>query len=152
MDQEQGNDKKIMGSGLGHTGMIRRVLLLAVLAGLAHVIWGAFIPPGFSSEERVVDVPLHCGVRRVADLLQKHGIIHSAFYFRLLCSVTHTQSKLRAGEYAFPRRSGLLDVWEAIRDGKVKVHYVTIPEGYSSLQIAQALEQEGLATQADFLK
>jgi UPF0755 protein len=37
-------------------------------------------------------------------------------------------------------------------DGKVYLHRLTIPEGYNLIQIARAVETEGFASEADFLK
>jgi UPF0755 protein len=53
--------------------------------------------------------------------------------------VTRAARRLKAGEYAFPSRAPLSRVIEMIRDGRIVRHYVTVPEGMTSAQVAAIL-------------
>ncbi len=132
-------------------GKAGKVILLLGALLAAWMVWVLAVPCRFSGGEKVLDVPLHNGAGRISRFLEKEGVIRSGLWFRLLCVATHTENKLRAGEYAFPQSGNLWQVWSKIRNGQVKVHLVTIPEGFTSRQIAEALEAEHLTTQADFL-
>src|SRR6476646_11407389 len=56
------------------------------------------------------------------------------------------RSDLKAGEYLFPKRASMKDVVEAIVEGKVVQHQLTVPEGLTSEQIvARLLDNDVLA-------
>jgi len=48
---------------------------------------------------------------------------------------------LKAGEYAIPRGASIRDVVSILRSGKAVVHKVTIPEGFSVVQVLERLRR-----------
>ena len=104
----------------------------------------------FPKEGMIVQIPKGSSRVRVAELLAAKGVIRSARSFRLL-SLWHRRALL-AGEYFFDRPVTPQQVHGALVDGRVFLHTVTVPEGYTMFDIADLLEREGLATRKDFLK
>lgn len=94
--------------------------------------------PGFSS-------------RRIAKELRSAGVIRSAIAFRLW-HYLHRRQSLKAGEYLFERDANAPAVYERLVRGDIYFHTVTIPEGYTSFDIARLIEEAGLGSSQAFLK
>lgn len=132
---------------------MRRLLFVAVLILLAGAGWLAWalesplrpstptfvmLRPGFSS-------------RRIAKELRSAGVIRSAIAFRLW-HYLHRRQSLKAGEYLFEREANAPAVYERLVRGDIYFHTVTIPEGYTSFDIARLIEEAGLGSSQAFLK
>lgn len=89
--------------------------------------------------------------RKIAADLKSAGVIPSESAF-LIWHYFHRKHSLKAGEYRFEKPGAIADIHERLTRGDVYVYTVVIPEGYTMFDIAQAIEQVGLGTQADFLK
>ncbi len=123
------------------------VLLVALVAGLALAAGRQkFDSPGPLGSDKVVNIPRGSGVRDIADLLQREGVIDQWWVFVGSAMVRkargdHTQ----AGEYEFKRQASLREIIDTIVDGKVVQHKLTVPEGLTSEQIvARLMENETL--------
>jgi UPF0755 protein len=79
------------------------------------------------------------GVRAIATALEDAGVIRSEGLFVLAARLTGAGRELKAGEYEFASRASLASVLSDIREGKVVVHQVTIPEGMPSILVMEAL-------------
>jgi len=88
--------------------------------------------------------------RRIATELKRDGIIRSELAFRLW-HATHTKPTLKAGEYLFEREATLPQTYSRIAHGDIYFHVVTVPEGYTMFDIANAIEEAKLGSAADFL-
>jgi UPF0755 protein len=123
------------------------VLLLLVAAALAA--WQIYVP--LTPPEQTF-VLLHSGysTRRIAAELKKDGIIRSELAFRLWHAL-HPKPPLKAGEYLFERGATLPEVYERIARGDIYFHVVTVPEGFTIFDIANAIEAAGLGSAKDFL-
>lgn len=98
-------------------------------------------------------VLLHPGwsAHRIAAELQLAGVIRSATAFTVWHRLHHGE-KLRAGEYLFATSADTREVLERIVRGDFLVRTVTVPEGYTMFDIADAVEEAGLGSRDDFLK
>src|SRR6516164_8786559 len=102
------------------------VLLAVVTGGVLFVGKQRFDAPGPLPQDKVVNVPHGSGIRDIADVLQREGLI--------------------AGEYQFSAHASLRDVVATIVDGKVIAHQIIIPEGLTSEQIVARLLQDDILT------
>src|SRR5258708_18843555 len=91
------------------------------------------------------------GVHRIAAELKSAGIIRSANAF-IVWHRLHNRERLRAGEYIFSTSADTRDVLQRIVRGDFLVRTVTVPEGYTMFDIADAVEEAGLGSREDFLK
>ncbi len=123
------------------------VLLLGV-AGCV-VAWFFFAPLTPPPAKAVL---LHPGFsqRRIASELQAAGVIRSKTAF-LLWEYLQRRT-LKAGEYLFDKPASMAEVYDRIVRGDIYFHSVTIPEGYTMFDVAQAIEVSGLGSSADFLE
>lgn len=123
------------------------VLSIAVGAGL-FIGKQRFEAPGPLAEDKMVNIPRGLGIRDIADLLQREGVIDQPYVFMGSVIVLKARGELKYGEYEFTKQSSVADVVETIVDGKSVQHAVTVPEGLTSEQIvARLLENESLAGQ-----
>jgi len=123
------------------------VAALAVGAGL-FIGKQRFEAPGPLPEDKVVNIPRGLGIRDIADLLQREGVIDQPYVFMGGVVVLKARGELKFGEYQFSKQSSVADVVETITEGKVVQHAFTVPEGLTSEQIvARLLENDGLTGQ-----
>lgn len=139
--------------------MIRRLgllLLVLILIGAAFVGWlvkGSFASTSDSEEVIVVEVESGVGVSGLADELVEQGLIKHRLVFLVDAFVTGRWSSLKAGEFEVPKNSSPVDILYIVSTGDVvdpRVR-VTLIEGWTSQQIAEKLEDEGLVDAQDYL-
>jgi len=107
-----------------------------------------FEAPGPLAEDRVVNIPRGLGIRDIADLLQREGVIDQPYVFMGSVIVLKARGELKYGEYQFSKQSSVSDVVDTIIEGKVVQHVFTVPEGLTSEQIvARLLENSALTGQ-----
>ncbi|MBM4125201.1 MAG: endolytic transglycosylase MltG [Nitrospira sp.] len=100
---------------------------------------------------KTVDIPEGATFRQVAALLEKEHLIASQWGFVLLGKVTGVDRRVLAGEYALHSDLRPQEILAELLSGRVVLHPVTIPEGYTAAQIADLLGQKGLGNPVEFL-
>jgi UPF0755 protein len=118
------------------------VLALAVLVvagGLAWTVFGPGPTPKEGGTETTVVLKRGSSLPQISEALADGGVIRLPFTFGVLAKLTGGGQHLRAGEYAVPARASAFDVLQMIRAGKIVRHLVTVPEGFSSAQVADLL-------------
>ncbi len=125
------------------------LVIVAVVAGGA-LYFGKqrFEAPGPLPQDKIINIPRGLGMRDIADLLQREGVIDQPWVFMGGVLVLKARGELKSGEYQFTKNASLADVVNTIVENKVVQHAVTIPEGLTSEQIvARLLENDALAGQ-----
>jgi peptidoglycan lytic transglycosylase G len=122
-------------------------VLLAVV-GIAALILGKqrFEMPGPLAADKIVNIPHGSGIRDIADVLQREGVIDQPWVFVGGVLVLKAREDLKAGEYQFAAHASLRDVVATIVDGKVISHQISLPEGLTSEQIVARLLQDDILT------
>ena len=126
------------------------LLIVLSIAAAAVLFIGRqrFEAPGPLAEDKMVNIPRGLGIRDIADLLQREGVIDQPYVFMGGVIALKARGELKYGEYQFIKNSSVADVVDTITEGKVIQHAVTVPEGLTSEQIvARLLENDGLAGQ-----
>ena len=124
------------------------VLISVVVGGALYVGRQRFETPGPLAADKVVNIPRGLGIRDIADLLQREGVIDQPWVFIGGVMVLKARGDLKHGEYQFTKGASLADVVTTIVENKVVQHSLTIPEGLTSEQIvAKLLETESLSGQ-----
>ncbi len=107
-----------------------------------------FDAPGPLTEDKVVNVPRGLGIRDIAEILQREGVIDQPYIFMGSVIALRARGELKYGEYQFSKHASIADVVDTIIEGKVVQHAFTVPEGLTSEQIvARLLENTALAGQ-----
>ena len=121
-------------------------VLLLLCAGAA---WFVFRVPFGPSAETFVDIPSGTSTAGIAQRLETAGIIRSTLAFELLRK--YRGAGLKAGEYRFDHPLPLPEVYARIARGDVYTRAGVIPEGFILFEIAQAVQNAGLAPAPAFL-
>ncbi len=119
------------------------LVLVAVTVGTAlYVGKQRFETPGPLPQDKVVNIPRGLGIKDIALLLQREGVIDQPYVFVGGVMVMKARGDLKHGEYKFKQHASLADVVDTIIEGKVVRHALTLPEGLTSEQIVARLLQD----------
>ncbi|MCK8602575.1 endolytic transglycosylase MltG [Desulfoferrobacter suflitae] len=143
---------KKFGVAMGY--LVPSVVWLLTLAGLVYAFqfWMFVHLPGRAGAvPRVQELTVEpgMGAAAIADLLERKDLVADAKKFYLLCRLTNSGQKLKAGEYAFFSLSSPAQILDQIVQGKVLLHRVTIPEGSTLADVAAIIERAGLGAADD---
>ncbi|MGU3495607.1 endolytic transglycosylase MltG [Xanthobacteraceae bacterium A53D] len=144
---------KRRGRGANHPAVIigsavfTLLLFLAVGGGVAgwYGEW-AYRSTGPLPQDKNVVIPRGQGLRDIADLLEREGVIRNWIVFVAGHQLTHRGEPLHAGEYAFKAGVTMANVVDMMTDGKVVQHQITVPEGLTSQQVVDRLNENPLLT------
>jgi len=98
--------------------------------------------PGPLETARTVIIERGDGTATIAEKLERAGVVDEPIVFRLGVMLTKSERDLKAGEYLFEAGVSVGDVIATLVDGKSILHQVTMPEGLTSLQIVERLNEE----------
>ena len=127
--------------------IITTIILLAIVVGVG-IAYGKqrFDAAGPLAQDKLVNIPRGAGLKDIADLLQREGVIDAPYVFMGSVLTLKAREDLKSGEYNIPRQATLRDVVDTIIEGKVVQHQITVPEGLTSEQIvARLLENDVLS-------
>jgi len=130
---------------LGYHGYSR---LPGILKGLTTVERKPSTSPG---QEIIVTIPKGASLSQVGSILEEKGVISSKLVFKLVAFIRGEQRKIKAGDYALKTGSDAGEVLDQLISGKTLMIAITIPEGYDMFQVADLLQQSGIASREDFL-
>lgn len=118
------------------------VLAMAVFGGLIY--WGKqeFDRPGPLTQDRTIIIAPGASLDAIATLLKRHGVIERGWIFNGGVQAYKMASKLQAGEYLFPAGISMREAMEMMVEGRAVFHTVTIPEGWTSAQIVERLNED----------
>jgi UPF0755 protein len=116
------------------------LLLIAVLVG-GWVAWTYRGPGPAAASGAATTVMLErgSGVTQIARALKKAGVIGSSQVFLMAVKLTGAARDLKAGEYEFKSRASMARILADIRAGKVVRHMVSVPEGWTSDMVVDAV-------------
>ncbi|HWF78448.1 MAG TPA: endolytic transglycosylase MltG [Caulobacteraceae bacterium] len=121
-------------------------IALAVAGAVALALFFGPGPPArHGTTSTTVILRQGAGLPEIAADLHRARVIGSDTLFILGAEVTGAAHRLKAGEYAFASRSSLASIMNAIAEGRVVHHFITIPEGVTSEYVMETLMR------ADFL-
>jgi UPF0755 protein len=127
------------------------LLMLLAAGAVARSAWKVRQPyQGFPGSNVVVDIPQGTSRHRIAMMLEQSEVIEDWRLFEVYSRV-HNRVVLQAGEYEFSGAESLLDVYWKMAQGRVLVHTLVVPEGWTMFDIAGELERQGLCSRENFL-
>ena len=124
------------------------VVVSVTVGGALYLGEQRFESPGPLTEDKIVNIPRGLGIRDIAELLVREGVIDQPWVFIGGVLVLKARGDLKHGEYQFTKNASLADVVTTIVENKEVQHALTIPEGLTSEQIvAKLLENDALSGQ-----
>jgi UPF0755 protein len=132
-------------------------LIAVVLAGLAAyqtIRWAEapVVPESAHPPVKIVTIAEGATFHQVASLLEREQLIRSRSAFLLLGKAQDVERKIHPGEYELHAAMAPLDILAKLLAGRVVLHAVTVPEGYTMAQIADVLAQQQMTDRVEFLR
>lgn len=139
--------------------MMKRIALFTILAGVLGIMGYAgtyaytflTVPPDGETAERIILIQPGTSLRKVAEILHEHSVVSDKNLFMILARFYRDGKSIKAGEYQFTTSMLPTDVLKKLQDGKIHFRTATIPEGYTSYQIADLLAEQGFVEKEKFL-
>ncbi|MBM4120775.1 MAG: endolytic transglycosylase MltG [Nitrospira sp.] len=100
----------------------------------------------------VVEITDGMTLRHLAAKLERDRLIRSELAFVLLAKFTGADRHLKAGEYALHAGMRPRDILNEFLSGRGVLHQITIPEGYTIVEMAQVVAQKSLADPEEFIR
>lgn len=127
-------------------------LFISVAGVYMSIITYAQKPVAASPVEQVVIIQSGQRFKAISNLLHEKGLVGHPIKFRMFARIKGYEKRIKAGEYLLSGAMTPKKILEIMVEGKVRLHRLTIPEGYNLRQVAQAVETAGFGPKADFLK
>ena len=106
-----------------------------------------------SAIQKIVNIPSGTNAKEIVIVLEENEIIRKNNYtFRILTKLLKLEDQLKYGEYNLNPSMNMLQILDKLVKGEVIVYKITIPEGYTSTQIAELLDKKEVAEKEAFLK
>lgn len=115
-------------------------MLAAILGTTRMALRRSYDGPGQGHVDKIVIIPPG-STAHVAQTLVKSGLIDSSLLFQAATWWTSHDGPLRTGEYLLPAHASLHEILNILRHGEEIQHHATIPEGLTSPQIAQIINE-----------
>ncbi|MGH9718409.1 MAG: endolytic transglycosylase MltG [Candidatus Acidiferrales bacterium] len=128
------------------------LLVIAALGAGAGWLQSQITRPyrGHRPEKVFVEIPRGTSRWQIAGILRHDDVIRSRLAFALF-SAWHFRKKPQAGEYLVDRPIDSRELFWKIVHGRIFVHVVTVPEGWTMYDIAHELDRQGICSRAGFL-
>ena len=109
-------------------------------------------PGETGGEARTVVIRSGEGFSAVSRRLARAHLNPSPYKFAALARLKGYDKQIKAGEYELRPDTTPLALLETLVQGRVRLHRLTIPEGYTFRQIAREAEAAGFGTATDFIR
>jgi UPF0755 protein len=100
----------------------------------------------------VVEITDGMTLRQLAARLERDRLIRSGPVFVLLAKFTGADRHLKTGEYEVHPAMRPRDMLNEFLSGRVVLYQITIPEGYTIVEMAQVFAQKGLADPEELIR
>jgi UPF0755 protein len=109
------------------------------LAGFVMFTRHQIDKPGPLTQDTIFEVGKGQGLSTISARLQESGIINNKRIFAMNAIASKAAKKLKAGKYSIPKKASMQKVLSILVKGKAIFYRVTLPEGWTSQQIVNAL-------------
>jgi len=115
--------------------------LVALVAGIFGLVSIRHVlnEPGPLRAEKIVYFPPRTDALEMISQLEREGVIDNPTLMNVTLLVEGKIGKVKPGEYLFKQAASIRDVIDELVSGRWVPHFITIPEGLTSEQIAQRL-------------
>ena len=106
-----------------------------------------------STIQKIINIPSGTNAKEIVHILEKNEIIRKNNYlFIILIKLSKLEDKLKFGEYNLSPSLNMIQILNKLARGEIVVYKITIPEGYTSIQIAELLDKKEIVEKESFLK
>jgi UPF0755 protein len=123
------------------------IIIVAVVIVVILIIFAVF-----AHREAIIEISDGTTPKQVARILKNEKIIKSENVFLTFVWLTRTEKKFKPGIYKLSNRMPDFIILKDIVMGNTHKIRVTIPEGFTSQEIAEILEKKGICNSKKFLE
>jgi UPF0755 protein len=127
------------------------VVAAASAAGAWSYAMGQLEPADANAATSFFQVESGSGMKRIARGLEHGGIVRDARATEWYARLSGLDASIQAGEYELSPAWSTRRVLEQLTSGRVRTYAVVIPEGIRATEIAERLEQAGVAKADEFM-
>lgn len=124
--------------------------IIGSLAVLIHYSSTPINPYGNKYAVVLVDIPTGSSFVKITEILNKAGLIKGRFLFYCLALTKQATRSIRAGEYEFNDSMTPGAVIDKLLRGEIKCYRITIPEDFTTKEIAERLAEYKLIDEETF--
>lgn len=95
-------------------------------------------------QDFVINMPQGAGANTLAEQLMQQHLLPHKIMVKIAIRAYGFDKKLKAGEFLIKQQMSLLDILNKLASGKVIMHKITIPEGLTSQQIIELINNNEL--------
>ena len=139
--------------------LIIRFLLLAVFIiiflSITFLLLGTYLnQPVSDIQDKDILFTINEGdsLSTISNSLANLKLIKYPWTLKIYSRVMGTQAKFKVGTYRIKTDMTLIKIHDYLVEGKQQLYKITIPEGWTSIQIADYLDLKGITNSEDFLK
>ncbi|KQY82776.1 aminodeoxychorismate lyase [Paenibacillus sp. Root52] len=135
--------------------MILLLIIVIAVGGAGAYAWNMMRPLEASTEPIVFEIKSGTGTSKIAEQLQQEGLIRSGLAFKGYLKWKKQGSNFMAGTYSMNPGVSYEEIVNKLNNGEVvpeEMVKFTIPEGYTVLQMADKLSEEGIVDRDEFIK
>lgn len=141
---------------------LQKIELYILIALIVFAIIGSFAilidysttpinPNGKKGTVVLVDIPTGSSFVKTTEILNKAGLVKSRFLFYWLALTKQATRSIRAGEYEFSDAMTPGAVIDKLLRGEIKCYRITIPEDFTTKEIAGRLAEFRLIDEKTFM-
>ncbi len=142
------------------TGFAKTLIVIACALILFFIFFfasRAFFEEGseqnLTGQTVTITIPEGSGTADIAQILKENGLIDSTFLFRLKSKINGYDGLYQQGTYDVDTGMTPSQIMELLQTGVVYNDLkLSVPEGYTTLQIAARVEELGICTADEFIK
>jgi peptidoglycan lytic transglycosylase G len=132
-------------------GLLALLLIAAIGAGAGWLDSQISRPyRGHRPEKVFVDIPHGSSRWKIAGILREDDVVRNRLAFTLF-SYWHFRRPIQAGEYYFDQPVTTREVFWKMARGRVYVRSILVPEGWTSFEIAEEIQEQGICDRDQFL-
>jgi peptidoglycan lytic transglycosylase G len=132
-------------------GLLALLLIAAIGAGAGWLDSQISRPyRGHRPEKVFVDIPHGSSRWKIAGILREDDVVRNRLAFTLF-SYWHFRRPIQAGEYYFDQPVTTREVFWKMARGHVYVRTILVPEGWTSFEIAEEIQEQGICDRDQFL-
>lgn len=129
------------------------IILVISLLCFGGVVYGITQQAATATGEKfVIVVKPGMGGKAIGNLLYEQGAIKNVFLFQMISKIQGMESSLQAGEYVINKNMTMQQIVAMLAKGETAYQQITIPEGYTTDQIAKLLQEKQLGNAGEFKK
>lgn len=140
-------------------GILLSILVILIIVPIATgvILMQILVPetsdtPNLTGETINITIPAGASTTAIADILEENGLIDNALIFRLQSRYWEFDGTYKQGTYDIDTGLDNIQLMQALQIGVVmEAMKITIPEGYTTQQMANRVEQLGIGTADEFI-